>query len=107
MNDAPLMKAYSELSGLVEAEHTPPWIKAACFSLSNQQSKLFSTVPDGYGAADWAKPVDDAGTLDADVFGLRLEPSKFLSELLAALRASEWPRVLVLIHGLAPLPSAA
>jgi hypothetical protein len=29
---------------------------------------------------------------------LRLEPSNLLRELLAALRALEWPRVLVLVH---------
>jgi hypothetical protein len=30
---------------------------------------------------------------------LRLEPSNFLCELLTALRAFEWPKVLVLVHG--------
>jgi hypothetical protein len=49
MNDAPLMAAYVELRELVNADHTPPWVKAACLSLSLHQTKLFCTVPEGIG----------------------------------------------------------
>jgi hypothetical protein len=98
------MAAYAELRELVDADHTPPGVKSACLSLSKYQPKLFCTVPEGCGAKDGAEPIDDPGALNGEVGApsLRLEPSNFLHELLAALRAFEWPKVLVLIHGLAP-----
>lgn len=98
MSDAPLMEAYAELRTLLEEPSVPEGVKLACLSLSQHQTKLFCTVPDGGAALDGAELSDLTGTLDLNGFGLRLEPSNFLCELIAAIRASEWPRVLVLIH---------
>src|SRR5262249_942138 len=84
---------------LGNADHVPPGVKAALLRLSECQTKLFCTVPESPGARDRSRGVQDTGALDLDVHGLRLEPSNFLCELLAALRALEWPRVLVLVHG--------
>jgi hypothetical protein len=99
------MAAYAELRELVGADHTPPRVKATCLGLSQHQTKLFCTVLESNGAKDGAEPIDDARTPDGQgevIVGLRLEPSNFLLELLAAMRALEWPKVLVLIHGLTP-----
>jgi hypothetical protein len=108
MNDAPLMEAYEELRTLLAHPSVPERVVSACMGLSQFQTKLFCTVPDrtgpyrtvpdGYRAGDWSKGFEDTGALDGDGWGLRLEPSNFLRELLAALRAFEWPKVLVLIH---------
>jgi hypothetical protein len=99
MDDAPLLSAYAELRSALANPECPEGVKSACLSLSKFQQKLFCTVPDGGWAGDWAD-TDNAGTFDRNVMalGLRLEPSNFLRELLTALRALEWPRVLVLIH---------
>lgn len=102
MNDAPLMAAYAELRALLADPNVPEGVTAACFRLSECQTKLFCTVPDGYRAEERPKRVEYAGTFDGKVWGLRFEPSNFLCELLAALRASEWPRVLVLVHDVLP-----
>jgi|SRR5277367_1195985 len=98
MNDAPLMEAYAELRFLLANPSVPEGVVAACRGLSQHQTKLFCTVPEGYRTGDWAKRVENAGAFDGDGWGLRLEPSYLLSELIAALRAFEWPRVFVLIQ---------
>ena len=98
MNDAPLMTAYEELRTLLADPRCPENVSAACLGLSECQTKLFCTVPDGYRTGDWAKTIGDAGAFNIDGWPLRLEPSNFLRELLAALRALEWPRVLILVH---------
>lgn len=94
MNDAPLMEAYAELRQLLSRPIVPEGIVTACLGLSECQTKLFSTHLERKGARDRPHRIDDAGAFDA---ALRLEPSDFLLELLAAIRASEWPRVLVLV----------
>ena len=109
LNDATLMVAYAELRELVDADHTPPRVKAACLGLGKHETKLFCTVLESNRAKDGAEPIDDARTPDGQgevIVGLRLEPPNFLLELLAALRALEWPKVLVLIHGLKPPKNA-
>jgi hypothetical protein len=91
------MKAYAELRTLLENPELPEGVKSACLRLSEHQTKLFCTVPDGCGAWDGAELTGLAAAPDLNVRGLRLEPSNFLCELLTAVRASEWPRVFVLI----------
>lgn len=98
MNDSPLMEAYEELRSLLADPSVPEGVVSACLRLSECQTKLFNTVPEGHRTRDWSNWVENPGTLDGNVFGLCLEPSNFLRELLAALRTSEWPRVLVLVH---------
>jgi hypothetical protein len=98
MNDAPLMEAYAELRALLHNPCIPEGVTQACLSLSQHQTKLFCTVPDGYPTLDWAELAAPSEALDLNVWGLCLEPSNFLCELIAALRTSEWPRVLILIH---------
>jgi len=86
MNDAPLMEAYAELRALAEADHVPPGVQSALFRLSECQTKLFTMVcvqELAFGAADGC---------------IRLEPSNFLRELIKALSALDWPRVLLLVH---------
>ena len=86
MNDAPLMEAYAELRTLAEAEHIPPGVKSALFRLSECQTKLFTTVclqESAFGAADGS---------------IQLEPSNLLRELITALKALDWPKVLVFVH---------
>jgi hypothetical protein len=86
LNETPLMEAYERLRTLAYAQHVPPWIKDALFGLSDCQHKLFVTVfvqESALGAADGY---------------IRFEPSNFLSELILAITALDWPRVMVLIH---------
>jgi hypothetical protein len=99
MNDAPLMAAYAELRSLLADPRCPEGVYAACLRLSDIQTKLFCSVSDSYRTEDGAKRVENAGALN---LGMRLEPSNFLRKLLAALRAFEWPRVLVLVHDALP-----
>lgn len=80
-NYAPLMDAYADLRCLIAEESCPEAVVAACRTLSRHQTKLFCSVPDG-------------------ATGMRLEPSRFLGEIIAALRGSEWSRVLVLVLGI-------
>ena len=93
------MEAYAELRALSEAEHVPPWVKSTLLGLSEHQTKLFVTVPDR--SSDRSPGFTGARTADRE--SIRLEPSNFLRELLAACRALEWPKVLVLVHSLSPL----
>ena len=78
MTSEPLMEAYRELGTLVEA--APDDLKQACYSLSNYQNRLFTTV-----CADH----------------IRVEPSKFLCRLLATMRVGDWPKVVNMIQGMA------
>jgi hypothetical protein len=89
------MKAYQELRALLANPDVPERVYTACLGLSNFQTKLFCSVSDSYWTEDGASRIEHAGTLDGE---MRLEPSNFLCELLAALRAFEWPRVVVLVH---------
>jgi hypothetical protein len=98
MNDAPLMEAYAELRALLADPLVPEGVVSACLRLSECQTKLFCSVPEGLRAGDRTDGANDTRTFDVDAGVLRLEPSNFLCELLAALRAFEWPRVLVLVH---------
>jgi hypothetical protein len=99
MNDVPLMAAYEELRSLLANPCVPEDVARACLRLSECQTKLFCTVPEGYRTGDWANRIENAGASDFKGWGLRLEPSNLLRELLAALRAFEWPRVMILVHG--------
>jgi hypothetical protein len=99
MDDTLLMEAYAELRALLANPTVPEGVVSACRRLSECQIKLFCTVPEGLGAGNRTKAVDDSRTFDLDSGGLRLEPSNFLRELLTALRAFEWSKVLVLVHG--------
>ncbi len=77
-NDDPLMQAYEELRTLLAA--APREVIANCLRLSRHQTKLFiSVLGDG---------------------PMRIEPSNFLNELLASLRASNWWYVGVLMASL-------
>ena len=99
MSDASLMEACAELRALLANPNTPEGVVSACLRLSEYQTKLFCTVPESYRAADRSsEPVEHPGAFDRDKWSLRLEPSNLLRELLAALLASEWPRVIVLVH---------
>jgi hypothetical protein len=98
MNDALLLAAYAELRSALANPECPERVKTACFGLSKCQTKLFCTVPESIRAEDATGLTDNARAFDRNfVPGLRLEPSDFLRELLAALRTFEWPRVLVLV----------
>ena len=77
----------SELLGLLEADHVPPWVKLTVPRLSEVHSKLFVMV---------GKPSGAIGT-DHPIPGLY--PSNLLCELVEAIRALEWPKVRVLVHG--------
>src|ERR1700722_6367353 len=95
MNDKPLMDAYAELRALLSRPEVPEGVCAACLCLSNFQTKLFCSVSDSYRTKNGSGWVEHAGTPH---LGMLLEPSNFLRELLSALRALDWPRVLVLVH---------
>jgi hypothetical protein len=99
IDDAALQQADAELRSLLARPDVPEEVLSACLSLSECQHKLFLSMPNGYRTGDWSKLVDDAGTFNRDGWPLRLEPSNLLRELIAALRAFEWPKVLILIEG--------
>ena len=91
---------------LVDADHLLPRVVKAPLGFSQHFAKLVRAVPQGVGAKDGAKPAYDARTLHGQIEVIvvpSLEPSNFLLELLAAMRALEWPKILVAIHGLKPL----
>ena len=95
MNDASLMAAYAELRSILARPDVPEGVYAACLRLSDIQTKLFCSVSDSYRTGYGTECVQDAGALN---LGMRLEPSNFLCELLAAMRALEWPKVFILVH---------
>ena len=72
-----------------------PWVVLAAPSLNECHIKLFRTHHEGHGATEGAKRLDVSRTLDGS---LRLEMCDLLCKLLAAFRAFEWPKVLVLLH---------
>jgi hypothetical protein len=88
MNDAPLLSALRELGDRLSAVDVPQGVIATFPSLCDLQVKFFTTVLEKDAAAC-------PGTADCV---MRLEPSDLLLECLAAVRAKEWPQVLVLIH---------
>lgn len=75
------------LRRIVETEHVPPGVMSALLGLSQRQKELFCWV----------------GVPDAAVGAPRFLPglyaSDFFNELLFALKALDWPKVLILIHG--------
>jgi hypothetical protein len=99
LKDDALQIAYAELRRHVADPICPEWVKSSCLRLSEIQTKLFVTVPNCSAANDGTETVQNAGAPDGRI---RLEPSDFLCELLAAMRALDWPRVHILIHGALP-----
>ena len=85
MNDTALMAAYAELREIVLGPNIPEGVLDACCDLSQHQTKLFVTT----------FSLDTA--LANEVCEMHIVPSNFLNKLLAALRASEWFEVLLLI----------
>ena len=86
MTDIPLVVALRELGDRLSSVDVPKGVIEAIPSLSELLLQLFTTVFVA-GAA--------GGTPDGI---MRLEPSNLLLEMLAAVRAGEWPRFVVLIH---------
>lgn len=86
MNDAPYREKAAELLALLEGEHVPPGIKLAVPRLSEVHSKLFVMVG------------EPSPALRADYLAPGIYPSNLLCELVEALRALEWPKVVVLVH---------
>jgi PHD/YefM family antitoxin component YafN of YafNO toxin-antitoxin module len=89
VNDAPLIAALSELGSLLSDPDIPEGVVLATSRLSECQTKLFRTHFHCHRTGQ-----REGGAF----FSYSLEPSDFLRELLAAVRAFEWPRVLVLVH---------
>lgn len=79
-----------ELRLLLQSDHIPPRVKSACLCLSKDQKKLFAWVPE----------IDGTSGTPALLPGLHA--SDFLCELLKALRALDWPQVIVLVHDAFP-----
>lgn len=79
-----------ELRRLIDAEHVPPWVKAASFRLSDLQKKLFHFVGDAQTAVGTSHLAPG------------LHASNFLCELIKAYRALDWPKIIVLIHDALP-----
>lgn len=89
LNDASLLAALRELGDRLSAVDVPERVVETIPRLSDCQTKLFTTVV-----------VQGAATVLGAADGImRLEPSDLLLEMLAAVRASEWPRFIVLVHG--------
>jgi hypothetical protein len=88
MNDAPLLAALRELGDCLSAVDVPQGVVETFPSLSNLQTQFFATVLEQNSAA-WTGATDCI---------IRLEPSDLLLECLAAARAQEWPRIIILVH---------
>jgi hypothetical protein len=86
MNDEPLFGALRELGDRFSAVDVPQRVIDTFPSLSDLQTKFFTTVLVQGQAAGATNSI------------MRLEPSNLLLEMLAAVRACEWPRFIVLIH---------
>jgi hypothetical protein len=86
LNDQPYREKTAELLRLLDADHVPPRIKSAVPCLSQCHSKLFVMV---------CEPSPAIGTphLSPGIY-----PYNLLCELVEAIRALEWPKVLVLVH---------
>ena len=82
-----------ELGNLLSANDCPGEVVDAASGLLQSPDKLFWFVPKG----DLA--------IRAPNLGAGLQPSDLLLELVQAVRALEWPKVLVLIHRALPLPA--
>ena len=76
----------SELVGLAQAQHVPPWVSEAILGLAQDPRKL--VCMNGYAK----------GTLGARRFLLSLCASDLLCELTEAVRALDWLKVRVLAH---------
>jgi hypothetical protein len=100
MRDEALQQAYQELRALLDDPRCPERVKLACLRLSDVQIQLFCSVSDTYRTGlGTVGPENHSGASD---LGMRLEPSNFLRELLAALRAFDWPKVLSSVHAILP-----
>jgi hypothetical protein len=85
MDDRPYREKATELLELLEADHVPPRIKLAVPRLSQFHDKLFVMV------------CEPSEALRADYLRPGIYPSNFLCELVEAVRAFEWPKVLSLV----------
>ena len=87
VGDKPYREKVTELLGLLDEAHVPPGIKTAVPRLSEVHNKLFVMVgePSPATRADYLRP--------------GLYPSNLLCELVEAIRAFEWPKVLSLVEG--------
>jgi hypothetical protein len=87
VGERPYQEKVTELLGLLDESHVPPRIKAAVPRLSEAHNKLFVMVGEPCVAtrADYLRP--------------GIYPSNLLCELVEAIRALEWPRVLSLVEG--------
>lgn len=90
--DSPFGRALDELADLLIKAQAPTEVRACALDLVNGGTKMFRIV---------AKP-DPA--LRAGYSRLVPEASDLLMELLAAARASDWQRFMVLGHAGVPLP---
>lgn len=88
MNDALLLAALRELGDCLSAVDVPAGVVETFPSLSELQVKFFTTVLE-------KDPTAIAGAPDCV---MRLQPTDLLLECLAAARAKEWPRFIVLVH---------
>jgi hypothetical protein len=86
VGDKPYRDKVTELLGLLDEPHVPPGIKDAVPRLSEAHNKLFVMVGEPCPAtrADYLRP--------------GLYPSNLLCELVEAIRALEWPRVISLVE---------
>lgn len=89
IDDAILLAALGELGNFLSAMDVPEGVIATFPSLSDLQTQFFTTVLYPNAAADPGA---------ADGF-MRIEPTNLLLECLAAARAKDWPRFIVLVHG--------
>lgn len=88
MNDEKLLAALRELGDCLSAVDVPQGVIATFPSLSNIQTQLFTTVLE-------QDPTAASGTADCI---MRLEPTDLLLKCLAAARAKDWPRFIVLVQ---------
>jgi hypothetical protein len=88
MNDALLLAALRELGDCLSAVDVPAGVIETFPSLSELQTKLYTTVFEK----------DPADPIGASYSVARLQPTDLLLECLSAARAKEWPRFIVLVH---------
>lgn len=84
------LEKLGELRRLLQTHHVPSRVKDACLCLSERQKELFV----------WVAEVGPA--LGASRRPSGLYATDLLSELIEAIRALDWPKVVVLIHGKPP-----
>jgi hypothetical protein len=88
----------AELRALLASPRLLVGVISACFRLTEDQTKIGCAVIERPGTGDGANRIKNSGTFNFDDGSLRLEPSNLLCELLAALRALEWPQVPILVQ---------